>query len=265
MKKTIKNGLIISLAFGLYQLLIGLFFGTYNFVSTNISHVIYLTSVFLILSSFEFIYLSLAIKTEKPKGVNKILFSGSFIITGILGGAIVWLLTSSNFENFFLHVASFLIASFLPSVFYLLYFVFKDAEEKISKMGKIYLKTSETLDQEIEKVFHLENDHGKMLLEIAIKQIICFEANDNYVVTHFLNKNNELKKSMERVSLKKIEELLAIEEVQFFRVHKSYLINPEYLEEIKGKAQAYKIKLKHLETLIPVSRSYDINQLPKQF
>jgi DNA-binding LytR/AlgR family response regulator len=79
-----------------------------------------------------------------------------------------------------------------------------------------------------------------------------------------LDKQNIVKRSMERVSLKRIEELLALENVAFFRVHKSYLINPDFLEEIKGKAQAYKLKLREFDTLVPVSRSYDISSLEKR-
>lgn len=264
MKRTLKNGLIISVSFGLYQMLIGLFFGTYSFVSADIPHIAYLLEVFGVLALLQFIYLALAVKGDKAKGVNKLLFSGSFIITALVGGTILWWINSKEFSNYFIQVASFLVASFLPSVFFLLYFVYKDAEEKISTMGRVSMKTSDTSDMQPEKIFHLENDNGKLLLEVPIDRIICYEANDNYVVTYYLDKKEQVKKSMERVSLKKIEELLAKEQVVFFRVHKSYLINPEFLEEIKGKAQAYKLQLRYFETMIPVSRSYDVTQLDKR-
>ena len=111
----------------------------------------------------------------------------------------------------------------------------------------------------------IENENGKILLDIPIKNIICFEANDNYVVTYYLDREERLKKSMERISLKKIEEIVeGLNVDNFTRVHKSYLINKSFLEEIKGKAQAHKLKLYHLELLIPVSRAYPINKL-KEF
>ena len=97
-------------------------------------------------------------------------------------------------------------------------------------------------------------------MKVPVKQVICFEANDNYVVTYFLDKEGKLKKSMERISLKKIDEILDSIHIDYFsRVHKSYLINHLMIEEIKGKAQAQKIKLKNLEILIPVSRSFDLS------
>lgn len=260
MKRTMKNLLLISLAFGLYQMLISLFFGSLDFVKTTLHPILYLLIIFLTLAVTEGSYLFFLLKGDKAKGINKILFVSSFLVSSILGGSITWFV-STDLNYYFIYVASFLIASFLPTVLFLLYFVFKEAEEKIASMGKVSLKTDAALQQESEKIFHLENDHGKLLLEVPIGRIICYEANDNYVVTYYLDKKEQVKKSMERVSLKKIEELLAKENVIFYRVHKSYLINPDFLEEIKGKAQAYKLQMRHFETIIPVSRSYDISQL----
>jgi DNA-binding LytR/AlgR family response regulator len=122
---------------------------------------------------------------------------------------------------------------------------------------------SEESEGEQEKVFHLENENGKLLLEVPIKSIICYEANDNYVITYYLNEEGQLKKSMERISLKKIEEILHSEGVEFARVHKSYLINVDYLSDIKGRSQAYRIQLRFFEELIPVSRAFDISALPR--
>ena len=145
----------------------------------------------------------------------------------------------------------------------LFFFLFKEAEEKISSLSKVSVKTDNVSSEIEDKIFHLENDNGKLLIEVKIKNIICFEANDNYVITYFLDKNEQLKKSMERISLKKIEDILIKEEVFFKRVHKSFLINHAYISEVKGKAQAYKIEMLHYENLVPVSRSYDVNQLTK--
>ncbi|TXI84702.1 MAG: LytTR family transcriptional regulator [Crocinitomicaceae bacterium] len=69
---------------------------------------------------------------------------------------------------------------------------------------------------------------------------------------------------MERFSLKKMEEILFKENVKFERVHKSFLINPTRLIAISGKAQAYKLELEGLDSLIPVSRSYSINLLEQK-
>jgi tetratricopeptide (TPR) repeat protein len=127
-------------------------------------------------------------------------------------------------------------------------------------------RKSELADGSIEEnvdlapIFQLENEKGKILLKIAMNQIISFEANDNYVITHYLSEDDNFQKSMERASLKKIEVLLSGNPT-FHRVHKSHIVNENHVKSIAGKAQSYKIEMNHLETAIPVSRSFDIKQI----
>lgn len=122
-------------------------------------------------------------------------------------------------------------------------------------------KNSHQPTQVKEPPFELKNDSGKVLLNTTMNKIICFEANDNYVITHYLNKDNELQKSMERASLKKIEELLGKDNSSFYRVHKSHIVNKNHVRLVEGKSQAYKIRMDYLDTTVPVSRSFDITQL----
>lgn len=109
-----------------------------------------------------------------------------------------------------------------------------------------------------EPVFTLNNSKGKSLFEIEASKILCFEANDNYVIIHFLDGESHAK-HMERIALRKIEDLLEAIGVTFSRVHKSFLVNPEYVHEVNGKSQAYRLKIEHLEFEIPVSRKFDIS------
>lgn len=106
----------------------------------------------------------------------------------------------------------------------------------------------------------LKNDSGKILLDLNANRIIAFEANDNYVITYHISAENVLQKSMERTSLKKVEELIEQHD-HFFRVHKSHIINKKFVHSIGGKSQAYKIKMSFIDIEIPVSRSFDISQI----
>jgi tetratricopeptide (TPR) repeat protein len=110
-------------------------------------------------------------------------------------------------------------------------------------------------------VFKLENEKGKTLIELEADKIICFESNDNYVIIYYLSEDNKLLKSMERSSLKKIEKILFDMNLYYHRVHKSYIINPLYVEKVFGKAQAHKLKVSYLEFEVPISRSFDITSL----
>ncbi|MCR9172076.1 MAG: tetratricopeptide repeat protein [bacterium] len=124
------------------------------------------------------------------------------------------------------------------------------------------LEEHEELNNELEPraMFVLKNNSGKIVLEIEADRVISFEANDNYVITYYLSNDNTLQKSMERTSLKKIEALIEGNS-NFYRVHKSYVINKKHLLSVGGKSQAYKINMQFLKEPIPVSRSFDINQI----
>lgn len=265
MSLLLKNKPLIALVFGLFQMLICLFFGSHVFLGNTVNLGMYLAVVFVFIAVVQFLAVYIESKMERSRAARSLFFSASFMISGLIGGSLSYFTFTLDLSNYLVYIASFLISSFLPTVLFLLYFLYRDAEERISDLRKVSVKESTpVLEEEPQKLFHLESENGKLLLEVPVDRIICYEANDNYVVTYYLDKQDQLKKSMERVSLKKIEELLAKENVTFFRVHKSYLINPEYLEEIKGKAQAYKLQMRHFESMVPVSRSYDISLLGKK-
>lgn len=263
MNLSLKNKIVIALGFGIYQTLINLFFESQVFLTDDLNLFLFLTYVIICSSIIEYLIIYFYIKESKGFGKSKVTFASSFLLSGILSGSIIWFIYNESFSNYFIFVAAFVVSSFLPTVGSLLFFLFKEAEEKISHLSKVSVKKDDVSEEIEEKFFHLENDNGKLLIEVKIKNIICFEANDNYVITYFLDKNDQLKKSMERISLKKIEDMLIKEGVFFNRVHKSFLINSNYISNIKGKAQSYKIELRHFENLVPVSRSYDVNQLSK--
>ena len=113
---------------------------------------------------------------------------------------------------------------------------------------------------EEEKVIKLTNPAGKLLFEACYADIILFQANDNYVVFHYLVEGNPTK-TMERISLKKIESILIENDIKFYRIHKSYIANPDFIMGIAGSAQAHKLKLRHLNFDAPVSRAFDLKQI----
>lgn len=144
-----------------------------------------------------------------------------------------------------------------------IYFLFKYippmiGKRKNDKDNKKHEKLKEQWDPK--STFQLENDAGKILLKIETARIIGFEANDNYVIAYHLSYENTLQKSMERASLKKVEEIIG-DHPDFFRVHKSHIINKKYVQSVGGKAQAYKINMQSMKASIPVSRSFDIAQI----
>lgn len=96
-----------------------------------------------------------------------------------------------------------------------------------------------------------ENQNEELILKT--NELLFIESANNYVEI-FYKKNGAIEKSLMRSTLKKFENQLVAHE-QFFRCHRTYLVNQNFVEKISGNAQGYKLHLKETDFQIPVSRS----------
>ena len=98
----------------------------------------------------------------------------------------------------------------------------------------------------------LPSDNKTEQLTLAPEDILCIEAADNYVTVFHLE-NSALKKTVLRSTLKAQEECLS-DFPDFFRAHKSYLVNARHIARVSGNAQGYRLHLDGMEETVPVSR-----------
>lgn len=103
-------------------------------------------------------------------------------------------------------------------------------------------------------------DNASEKLEILASDFICAESEENYTTFYYLQENN-LKKILFRVSLKKLENQ-NLKIASFYRCHKSFYVNLNKVKQLSGNAQGYKLHCEYLPFLIPVSRS--LNGIIKQ-
>jgi DNA-binding LytR/AlgR family response regulator len=96
-------------------------------------------------------------------------------------------------------------------------------------------------------------DNQKETLTLQADQIAYLAARDNYVQIFFFEKE-ELKSKIFRATLRKMEDALA-DWPQFFRCHRTYVVNFDKIEKVSGNAQGYRFHLTDLEETIPVSRN----------
>jgi len=82
--------------------------------------------------------------------------------------------------------------------------------------------------------------------------LLFIKSADNYIEVHFL-KNNKPTKSIIRNSLKSVAHEL-VDNPQFFRCHKSFLVNMQRVISFSGNAQGYKLHLSGTDLKVPVSR-----------
>ncbi len=89
--------------------------------------------------------------------------------------------------------------------------------------------------------------------EVEADSLLYIQAADNYLEIIFLE-NQSVSKKLIRNTLKSITEIVEKDFPQFFRCHKSYLVNLHQVKHISGNAQGHKLHLFYGDELIPVSR-----------
>lgn len=143
--------------------------------------------------------------------------------------------------------------------------VFFGAYIKQNKLQKKYTSGARTLNASIAShsgirensgardliQFTGENQHE--LLQLNASQVLYLEAADNYVRIFYVEEGT-LKSQLLRSTLKNMEAQLAAHP-QFFRCHRTYIVNLHHITHVSGNAQGYKLELKHTAQTVPVSRS----------
>lgn len=99
----------------------------------------------------------------------------------------------------------------------------------------------------------LSGDNTGEKLSIPLSNLLYINAADNYIRI-FYTDGTTTRSSILRSTLKKTEESLA-SFPQFFRCHRTYLVNLQKVKHISGNAQGYKLHLDEIEEPVPLSRS----------
>jgi hypothetical protein len=248
-----RHTLTIALTYSIYSLVLLALLNPFVFLKNDATMLGY---GLIALSTFAFTYLLIRfIPSQSKRNAHHIVFVIGLYAIPLLNGCLIYLVNNQLESTFILYFSSFLILPIFPIAVYILWLLFEDLQARVT----ITTENRESTDEFAEKVFRIMNDKGILIKEIPLSAIIAFEAMDNYVITHYLDETCTLRKEMHRISLKKISELIGEISEDFLRVHKSHLVNPDYIVALRGKSQAYRIQLKHLDGLIPVSRTFNVD------
>jgi DNA-binding LytR/AlgR family response regulator len=117
-----------------------------------------------------------------------------------------------------------------------------------------------TQNQQLQS-FTLVAENGKQELTLTKHSFIAATSADNYVKVYYLNGKNVLQNDMLRSTLKMIESKI-INEPFILRCHRTAIVNLEFLRELNGTAQGYRLQLGNMLEEIPVSRN--LNQELRQ-
>ena len=169
-----------------------------------------------------------------------------------------WIFSSKLSLNFywgFLGVAS--TVSLLPIGFYLFYIYqqYKDVHHA-AHIG-VTIEDSTTNDNLSTLLSHdsvrmsIEGTGKREKYDVAVDDLYAVKAEDNYVIFYSL-KNNIIKKWMLRVTMSDVERQLTTD---FIRIHRSFIINKNYIENLSGNITNTKVKIQKIDDEFPVSRS----------
>jgi LytTr DNA-binding domain len=121
-------------------------------------------------------------------------------------------------------------------------------------------------DPKIKTAFHtpthltLQAENEKDNITILYTSLLAATSADNYVKV-FYSENEKLKTTIIRSTLKRVEENIAAFP-QFFRCHRTAIVNLALVQNVNGTAQGYRLQLAFLQEEIPVSRN--LNQVVKE-
>ncbi|OQP52065.1 hypothetical protein A4H97_25980 [Niastella yeongjuensis] len=175
-----------------------------------------------------------------------------------------WLLTHWLYKNYLSwhNLFSFLWITLVVGIFPLWLNILLKQQRLLKKYQAGASRLDEQLNQPVilpqpvlsvpeQIVFTSEN--GKEQLSLPPGEIRYITAADNYVRIYFI-KDNHPTSHLLRNTLRKAEEVLSTFP-QFFRCHRAYIVNLKTVQHVSGNAQGYKLHLKDVEELIPVSRN----------
>lgn len=136
---------------------------------------------------------------------------------------------------------------------------------KETRSKKEFTQQSETMNEVLQTQEHtveesttqslvkMSSAAGTESLTLDARHILFISAADNYIEVKYLEAN-QIQRKVLRNSLKAIEDSLQ-NHSDFWRCHKSYLVNLHLVIKTSGNAQGYKLHFKDTDLTVPVSRS----------
>lgn len=140
--------------------------------------------------------------------------------------------------------------SVLPITFIIIY--------QESNYSRKYSALSQDINKKLfahentESIIKIDSNNQNEELILNLSELLFIKSADNYIEVYYL-KDNVVVISMLRNTLKSIEDIFTGNE-NIIRCHKSFLVNLQYVNNVSGNAQGYKLHLRFTDIPIPVSR-----------
>lgn len=156
--------------------------------------------------------------------------------------------------SYFQYLFYSIMVAIIPCVFFISFNEKLTSSKRALKANKI-IKDRIVPEKIISNNTKLFAQNNKEYIEFDSKNLVYITSQGNYA-SFFLRKEDYIKEEIIRITLTKVETELTKISASFVRCHKSYIINSNYIKDIKGNARGYLITLKDIPFDIPVSRNF---------
>lgn len=222
------------------------------YIGISLIHTITAGLVFLLVC---FVFLYIQYKIEEWKISNEIIFLlllflcigiGQFLIRDLIydnPNNWSWKYFIEEVRNTFM-VGILFVLILVPLNFSRLYYINQKQagllsllQEEHESIGAVFIKTNQKSDD-----FYL-----------STSDLVFAKSEGNYVEI-YLEEQSTVVRKLVRIPLKDLERQLQ-DDPYIVKTHRSFLVNTNYIEEISGNAQGYKLRLKHCPDPVSVSRN----------
>ncbi len=129
-----------------------------------------------------------------------------------------------------------------------------------NRLLRLHLRTAYDLNKQLksnreteDKLIHFDSDYQKDKLSLKPRVLVLIKSADNYIEV-FWRDGTEIKSQLIRSTLLKAQELLEGYNY-FFKCHRSFLVNINYIDKVEGNSQGYRLHFEKLNFEVPVSRN----------
>ena len=220
---------------------------------------IHSTSPLLLLFPLSFVFSTMNLSIENWKLKYEFLFIISFLfLTGILQFLLRDFLYTTPFNWSFLYLKEELTNTFITGSILAFLVVsanlniqfFKNSEQ--ASAFNVKLKDTEPLLSNTE--LFIETELKSENFHLNIQNFVFAKSQGNYVEL-WTTDTSLTKPILKRMKLKELENVF-LPYKNIMRTHRSYLLNKNFIENVSGNAQGYKVKLQNCDEYIPVSRNF---------
>lgn len=107
----------------------------------------------------------------------------------------------------------------------------------------------------------------KESVSLLLSDFIFAESEGNYVSIHYMENpstgsEQTEKQTMLRTSMKNVVAILCVN-TEIIQCHRAYIVNLRHVQSVEGRSSGIGLKLRHCDTIVPVSKSY-VNEVKER-